>query len=86
MLAGLLAAAVVDFLGQRRVVAAPADYENRGQRCSVTVDPTGIATNDCNSPCRTCENNRCVYACTRNQVCDANAVGCDPAINKGCCV
>ena len=80
VLAGLLAAFVPGLLGKRDIAAAPGDYDSRGQRCS--------SASTCNSPCRTCDEGRCVYACNNaTEVCNASATTCNRLdINKGCCV
>ena len=50
VLVGLVAASVAGLVGRSGVVAAPGDYDNRGQRCIVSNETTGA--NDCTSPRR----------------------------------
>jgi hypothetical protein len=85
ILAGLLggAATSVGLLLRTRGAAAEPYYEDRGQACETY--------RDCNSPCRTCnDEGRCVYACDNAiHTCDANAQMCSPSVPqtiKGCCV
>src|SRR5215212_2867342 len=78
VLVGLVAACVTGLVGRSGVVAAPGDYENRGQRCIVSDWTTGA--NDCTSPCRYCDDGRCIYACNNTlEVCDASATWCNRA-------
>ena len=84
ILAGLLGGAVtsVGLLLRTRGAGAEPYYEDRGQACETY--------RDCNSPCRTCNERRCVYACPdATHVCAANGQGnCDAriSVDKGRCV
>jgi hypothetical protein len=86
ILAGLLGgvATSVGLLLRTRGAAAEPYYEDRGQTCGGPLDVK------CNAPCRTCDEERCVYACPNaTHVCAANGQGnCDAriSVDKGCCV